>query len=237
MIRIVIVSDKEPELNIIQESVNSQNDISIVGHGRDGYEAIKLVAKLRPDIAILDESLPILNGADITPTLKCQSPGTRIIILASFHDNSQVLKAINYGASGYLQKNTPREKIISGIRTVSENGCLMTPEIAAKAFRMYPNANRNIPKAFFTSPCLSRQEFQIILCIAKGLSNKKIGARLSLKEGTVRNYITTILNKIHLKNRTQIAVYAYYNGLINDEQDEDIRDERPRLKGRLPAGA
>jgi DNA-binding NarL/FixJ family response regulator len=220
MIRVVIVSDNESELNNIKESIDSQTDISIAAQGRDGYEAIKVVSGLKPNIVIIDDLLPILDVANIIPTLKCQSPDTRIIIITSSHENPRLLRAIKNGASGYLLRNTNREKIITGIRTVYENGCLMTPEIAAKAFRMFPAANRNIPKAPFISTALSRQELQIILCIAKGFSNKKISASLSLKEGTVRNYITTIFDKIHLKNRTQIAVYAYTVGLIKEEPDK-----------------
>jgi DNA-binding NarL/FixJ family response regulator len=220
MIRIIIVSDKESERNIILESVNSQTDISVVGQGRDGYDALKLVSSLKPNIAMLDDSLPMLDGVDITPTLKCRSPDTRIIILTSFYENFRVLKAINNGASGYLLKNSLREKIIAGIRTVYENGCLMTPEIAAKAFKMFSDANRNTAKVPPAPSSLSKQELLVVLYIAKGFSNKKISSCLSLKEGTIRNYITAILGKINLKNRTQIAVYAYSIGLISDSSEQ-----------------
>jgi DNA-binding NarL/FixJ family response regulator len=220
MIRIIIVSDKDSERNIIQESVDSQTDISIVGQGRDGYDALRLVSSLKPNIAMLDDSLPMLDGVDITPTLKCQSPETKIIILTSFYENFRVLKAISGGASGYLLKNTRREKIIAGIRTVYENGCLMTPEIAAKAFKMFADAGRNAPKVPAVSSPLSRQELQVVLYIAQGFSNKKISSCLALKEGTIRNYITAILGKINRKNRTQIAVYAYSIGLISGNREQ-----------------
>ncbi|MDR2741892.1 MAG: response regulator transcription factor [Treponema sp.] len=237
MIRIVIISGKDSERYTIQKIVDSQFDISVVGQGRDGYDALKIVPRLKPDIVLLDETLPmvdgIVNGVEIIPVLMHRSSKTRIIILtASFHENLRVLKAISYGASGYLLKNTRQEKIIAGIKTVYNEGCLMTPEIAAKAFRMFPNVSRNTPKASFFStpmemsfssyPNLSKQELQIVVYITKGLSNKEIGKYLALKEGTVRNYITSILEKTGLKNRTQIAVYAYNTGLIKGDLERRL---------------
>jgi DNA-binding NarL/FixJ family response regulator len=228
MIRIVIISSKDSERYAIQKILDSQSDISIVGQGQDGFDALKIVPRLKPDIVLLDEILPTVDGVEITPTLKYRSPKTRIIILTAFNENLRVLEAISCGASGYLLNTTRKEKFIAGIKTVYNGGCLMTPEIAAKAFRMFPDTNRNTSKASFFSTRretpfplysnLSRQELQIIAGIAKGLSNKEIGKRLSLKEGTVRNYITTILEKTNSKNRTQIAVYAYNTGIIKEKQ-------------------
>jgi DNA-binding NarL/FixJ family response regulator len=229
MIRIIIVSGNDSERYTIQKFLDAQTDISIVGQGRDGYDAFKLVSRLKPNIALLDEMLPVLDGAEITPALKYQSPKTRIIILTSFNENSRVLKAISNGASGYILKNTRWDKFIAGIRIVYDDGCLMSPEIAAKAFRMSSNIKEKTPKdsffpssqkaSFVLSSRFSRQELQVIHYIAQGLVNKKIGECLSLKEGTVRNYITTILEKTGLKNRTQLALFAYNIGLIKEEPE------------------
>jgi DNA-binding NarL/FixJ family response regulator len=227
MIRIVIICGKDSERYTIQKIIDSQSDISIVGQGRDGYDALKIVPRLKPDIVLLDETLLMVDGAEITSTLKYKSSKTRIIIFASaFHENSRILKAISYGASGYILKNTRQEKFIAGIKTVYNGGCLMTAEIAAKAFRMFTDTGRDAPKA---PPAreeyppsgrvsISRQELQIIVCLTLGLSNREIGKRLTLKEGTVRNYITSILEKTGLKNRTQIAMFACNTGLINESR-------------------
>jgi DNA-binding NarL/FixJ family response regulator len=229
VIRIIIISGKDSEQYAMQKFIGSQPDISIVGQGRDGYDALKIVFHLKPDIVLLDETLPLTDGVEIIPSLKRRSSQTGIIILTSYQENIRVLKAISCGASGYLLKNTHEEKFIAGIKTVYNGGCLMTPELAAKAFRMFPNANPDILKASFFSARrkspfslyfnISRQELQIIACIIKGLSNKEIGTSLALKEGTVRNYISTILEKTGLKNRTQIAVYAANAGLMKEEQE------------------
>jgi DNA-binding NarL/FixJ family response regulator len=228
MIHLVIVSGKDSERLTIQQYLDSQSDITIVGQGRDGYDALKLVSRLKPDIILLDESLPVADGTAITPTLKYRSPKTGIIILTAFQENIQVLKAINCGASGYLLKNTLQEKFIAGIQTVYNGGCLMSPETAAKAFRMFSDTGRSHPiaasvpssqeKPFPLYSNLSKQKLQVISCIAKGFSNKEISEYLSLKEGTVRNYISTIFEKTGVKNRTQVALYAYSIGLMEGEK-------------------
>jgi DNA-binding NarL/FixJ family response regulator len=186
-----------------------------------------LVSRLQPDIVLLDESLPVVDGTEITPTLKYRSPKTGIIILTAFQENIHVLKAINYGASGYLMKNTLQEKFIAGIKTVYNGGCLMSPETAAKAFRMFSDAGKNHP-ALYLSPRqekpfplysnLSKQESQVMTCVGRGLSNKEISEYLRLKEGTIRNYISAIFEKTGMKNRTQVALYAHSIDLMEGEK-------------------
>ncbi|MDR2069912.1 MAG: response regulator transcription factor [Treponema sp.] len=224
MICIVIIGGKESEL--YTKFIASQTDISIIGQGRDGYDALKIVPRLKPDIVLLDEILPPVDIADITLILRDRLPKMRVIILTSAYENTRILKAISCGASGYLLKDTRQEKFIAGIKTVYNGGCLMSPEIAAKAFRMFPDANRGSSRtparqeiSFPRRVKISRQELQIITCISKGFSNREISKHLTLKEGTVRNYITSILEKTGLKNRTQIAIYACNTGFMNEVQE------------------
>jgi DNA-binding NarL/FixJ family response regulator len=221
MIRTVIVGGKE--LEQYEKFIASEPDISVVGKGWDGYEAIRMVNRLKPDITLLDEILPPVDIADITKILKCRFPKMGIIILTTAYGHTRVLKAISCGASGYLLKNARQEKFIAGIRTVYNGECLMTQEIAAKAFRLFPDANRAPAKAaslsirqefpFLLQAKISRQESKIIVFISQGFSNREISELLALKEGTVRNYITSILEKTGLKNRTQLAVHAYKAGI------------------------
>ncbi|MDR2247941.1 MAG: response regulator transcription factor [Treponema sp.] len=225
MICIVIFTEKDSDQ--YTKFIAAQSDIAIVAKGEDGYDALNRIPRLKPDIALLDEMLPLVDSAEFTMMLRCRSPNTRIIILATAQ-NHRVLKAIGYGASGYLLKNISQDQFIAGIKTVHHGGCLMTQEIAAKAFKMFPDANRDIPKItalpirkeppFPRHSNLSRRETHIIRCISKGFSNREIGEHLTLKEGTVRNYITAILEKTGLKNRTQIAIFAYNAGLLEEPE-------------------
>ncbi|MDR0377214.1 MAG: response regulator transcription factor [Spirochaetaceae bacterium] len=224
MIRIVIITEKDSER--YTKFIDSQSDISLVGQGQNGYDAIKVVSCLKPDITLLDETLYLADSTKITLTLKYRVPAMKIIILASAQENLQVLKAISCGASGCLLKNSLQERFIAGIKTVYHGGCLMTQETAAKAFTLFPYTNRDSTKAsgsptpqempFPLYANLSRQELQIIACISKGLSNREIGEYLPLKAGTIRNYISTILEKTGFKNRTQIAVYSCNAGFTGE---------------------
>jgi DNA-binding NarL/FixJ family response regulator len=222
MICTAIIGGQEPEQ--YTKFIASQTDISILGQGRDGYEVIKMVSELKPDIALLDENLPPVDISNIIQTLKSRFPKIRIIILTAAYDNTRILKAISRGASGYLLKNTRQEKFIAGIKTVYNGGCLMTQETAAKAFKMFSDANKDVPAKADSLPArketpfplqakISRQELRVMLCISKGLSTREISKRLSIKEGTVRNYITSILKKTGLKNRGQLIIYTYKQAL------------------------
>jgi DNA-binding NarL/FixJ family response regulator len=229
MIRIVVVDEQKSERDNIQALLSSQKDFEIVGMGVDGYDALRLVTGLKPDIALLNHRLSILDGVEAVPTLRFRSPKTGIIILTILHEDVHILKAIYNGASGYLLKDTEGDMIIAGIRTVYNGGSLMSAETVAKAFRMFSENQRGKPASFPNNhlpsretPSLmaniSRMDLQMIILIGRGLQNKEIAELLSLKVGTVRNHITTILQKTGLRNRTQIAIYAYSIGLI--EVDE-----------------
>jgi DNA-binding NarL/FixJ family response regulator len=228
MIRTVIISGGGAER--YTKFIASQPGISVLGQGRDGYDALKIAARIKPDVVLIDEILPLVDVAELTRILKCRLPKMRIIILASAHDNIRILKAISCGASGYLLKNIHEERFVAGIKTVYDGGCLMTQETAAKAFRLFPPnapAKAASPSARKEAPLtpyanISRQELRIIVYINKGFSNREISERLGLKEGTVRNYITSIFKKTGLKNRTQIAVYAGKAGLVKEPHEDKL---------------
>ncbi|QQO09787.1 response regulator transcription factor [Breznakiella homolactica] len=228
MIRIVIVDDQE----VIRDSLNillsSQEDFQIVGIGKDGYDAIRLVDTLKPDVVLLDVRMPIIDGAEATLTLKHRSPSSSIIILTTFDDDEYVLKSIRNGASGYLLKSSDMNELATAIRTVNEGGSLMTPGVMTKAFRLFSDLakERTPPKSVYAPQedkvqipsNISRTEMQIVTYIGQGLSNKEIAKELSLREGTVRNYISSILQKTDLRDRTQVAIYAIKNGLVEIDE-------------------
>jgi DNA-binding NarL/FixJ family response regulator len=216
MIRIIIVSDKDVERGRMRAFLAAQPDFKILGEGQDGYGLLRLASDLKPHIALVDECLLLLNGMHVIPTLKCRSPETGVIILASHSENHLVLKAINDGASGCLLKDSRQDRFVEGIKTVYNGGSLMTPEIALKAFMMFRNV-RDIPPLPAPFANLPQIELQVAKWLAKGLSNKEIAAKLFLKEGTVRNYITMVFQRTGLKNRTQFALRAREAGFRAEE--------------------
>ncbi|MDL2229272.1 response regulator transcription factor [Treponema sp. OttesenSCG-928-L16] len=224
MIRIVIVDDHEMVRDSLRILLSAQEDFEVVGLGKDGYDAIRLVDMLKPDVVLLDIRIPIIDGSEVAGTLKYKSPSSVIIMLTSFDDDEYVIRSIRNGASGYLLKSSNIEELSKAIRTVYGGGSVMTPEIATKAFRLFSEMakGKNIPKtnAGYTDTDrqipsnISRTEFQIISFIGQGLSNKEIADRLELREGTIRNYISSILQKTNLRDRTQVAIFAVKNDLI-----------------------
>lgn len=220
MIKIGIVDDQDMVRDSLRILLSTQEDFEVVGIGSDGYEALKLVDTMHPDVLLLDIRMPIMDGVEATSILKVRSPQTSIIILTTFDDDEYVLNAIRNGASGYLLKSAAMDELAKAIRTVYEGGSLMTPEIATKAFRMFSEIaknnekSRNNNKASLEFPInLNKTELEIITQIGKGLSNKEIAKVLDLKEGTVRNYISDILQKTGLRDRTQVAIFAVRHNL------------------------
>ena len=223
MIRVAVVDDQELVRESLKILLSAQSDLEVVGIGKDGYDALRLVETLKPDVLLLDIRMPIMDGVEATSTLKQKSPRTAIIILTTFDDDEYVLKAIRNGASGYLLKSAGMDELSGAIRTVHAGGSLMTPEIATKAFRLFSELARGYdqsgkpgadPLGSSAVPSdLSRTELQIISMIGRGLANKEVAAELSLSEGTVRNYISAILQKTALRDRTQVAIFAVRNGL------------------------
>jgi DNA-binding NarL/FixJ family response regulator len=230
VIRIAVVDDQEMVRESLLILLSTQDDFEVVGIGKDGYDALRLVNDLMPDVLLLDIRMPIMDGVNATAMLKSRSPATAIIILTTFDDDEYVQNAILNGASGYLLKNAGMEGIARAIRTVHEGGSLMTPQIATKAFRLFSELARDregpsmrlkppIPAARdgTSMPAdLSRTEIQLMALIGQGLANKEAAAQLKLGEGTVRNYISSILQKTGLRDRTQIALFAVRHGLAEN---------------------
>jgi DNA-binding NarL/FixJ family response regulator len=208
--------------------LSTQGDFEVLGVGKDGYEAIKLVDSLKPDIALIDINLHFIDGARVIPILKDRSPTTAIIIHTSFDSEEHIHTAICSGASGYLLKGPEIDNIAEKIRTIHKGGSLMTPEITTKVFRMFSKLAKNtyklpgvypIPKVNRPLPSnISKIELRIMSFIGQGLSNREIAQQLCLREGTIRNYISSVLQKTALRDRTQVAIFAIHNGLRLEEK-------------------
>jgi DNA-binding NarL/FixJ family response regulator len=224
-IRIVIVDDHEPDLTGTCALLAAQRDFKIVGRSRDGYDALKLVSRLRPDVAVLDINTGYTDGSKLISLLKCWSPATSVILFTASENEEFIRTAIGNNVSGYLLKYTDRRRLAATIRHVSKGGCCITPKITHKVFRMFSsliqNQNKSRPsfhtpkdKPRFSLPSMSRTEYKVLSLIARGWPDKKIAETLHLKEGTVRNCVSAAIQKAGLHNRTEMALYALRNGIV-----------------------
>ena len=223
MVRVLLADDQSLIRESLELMLNLKEGIEVVGTACNGQEAIELAGRLLPDVILMDVRMPVLDGVAATETIRARHPDINIIVLSTFDDDEYVFKALRHGARGYLLKTIPMEELAQAIRTVHSGGALMNPEIAVKVFDHFARSGAppaTGPRPLESVPGLNRSDLKIVKLIAAGLSNREITARMNLSEGTVRNYISNILLKLHLRDRTQIALWAVQHGLGSAEAQD-----------------
>lgn len=196
----IIIADDDA---LIRESLNIilgiDPEIEVLGVFENGKEAVDFVLCNKVDIALLDVRMPILNGVEAAKIIK-EKTDTKVIILTTFDEDEYIAKAIKYGANGYLLKNTKVDKIIDTIKLVNAGNSVIQDEVLKK-INIGLTESEGVDLNIFT-----KRELEVIKEITNGLSNKEISSKIFISEGTVKNYITSILQKTGLEHRTQIAI-------------------------------
>ena len=210
----VVIADDEPLVRQgLRLVLDLEPGLEIVGEGADGRDAVELVRRHRPDLALLDIRMPSMDGIEAT-RLICAEPdlrATRVVVLTTFADDALLVGAVRAGASGYLLKSMPPESIRSSVRAVAEGQTTIAPTLLERVLAEYAD-RRPAP-----SPALARlteRETDVLREIATGRSNGEIAGRLHVSEGTVKTHVAAILRKLDLRDRTQAAVAAYELGLV-----------------------
>lgn len=208
-IKVLIADDDILIRESLKIILGLDDEFEVVGSADNGLEALEKCIREEVDIALLDVRMPVMNGVEAVKEITSKTT-TKSLILTTFDEDEYIFKALKNGARGYLLKNNSPEKIKDAIKTVFGGNTVMQDVILDKFTQGFRSPQLDsIPKgAFFTE-----RETDIIKAIAEGLSNKEISSKLYISEGTVKNYITSILNKTDLKHRTQIAIY-YLKGEI-----------------------
>lgn len=186
-------------------------DIEVVGTAEDGARAIEMVAKEGPDLVLMDLKMPIMNGVEATRQIRTRYPQVRVLVLTTFDNDEWVLDAIHAGASGYLLKDTPRDVLVKAIRGTVTGKTYLDPGVAGKILDRV-STHQTEPSGLVTSK-LTEREIEILRLMAQGLNNKEISDHLFLSEGTVRNHVSSILEKLGVSDRTQAAVIAIRHGI------------------------
>jgi DNA-binding NarL/FixJ family response regulator len=212
----MIAEDQELIRQSLEIMLSGKSDLEIVGTAGNGREVVELAFKLLPDVILMDIRMPELDGVRCIEIIKTKFPQIKIIVLTTFDDDEYVFNALKNGASGYLLKGISLSELIDAIKTVFKGGALINPNIASKVVRLFSQmaqADYRIKVEESALQELNANERKIIQLIGIGLSNKEITDKLKLSEGTVRNYISCILSKLSLRDRTQIAIFAVQGGL------------------------
>lgn len=224
MIKVLIADDQELIRHSLQIVLNSKSDINVIDVAADGQEVIQSVRKNKPDIILMDVRMPKMDGVQCTKIIKEVHPQIKIIILTTFDDDEYVYSALKYGASGYLLKGVSVEELANAIRTVYSGKAMINPDIAAKVLKLFSQmaqVNYGIAVEEKNIKDLTKTEWKIIGQVERGLSNKEIADNLNLSEGTVRNYLSTILNKLDLRDRTQLAIWAVQTRAYQKVEDSE----------------
>lgn len=209
--RIIICDDQAIIRDGLELLLKLERGIEIVGLAQDGAEAVDLSAAKSPDLVLMDLKMPGMNGVEATRRIRAQNPGIKILVLTTYDDDEWVFDAIRAGASGYLLKDTPREKVVEAIHGTVAGKSFVDPAVVGKVLDHV--AHEQIKPSTGITEKLSEREVDVLRLLARGLSNKDIASQLHLSEGTVRNHVSTIFAKLEVTDRTQAAIIGIQHGL------------------------
>ena len=226
MIKVLIADDQELIRESLKIVLSSYKDIEVVDAVDDGFAVLESMKKVQPDLVLMDIRMPKMDGVWCTKAVKENYPNVKVIILTTFDDDDFIFKALQYGASGYILKGISMEDLYQAIVTVNKGNAMINPDVATKVVKLFSQmaqSNSAIQVQGNSVENISKAEWKIIQQIGFGLSNKEIAAKLFLSEGTIRNYLSTILSKLNLRDRTQLAIWAVQTGVttrhFGDEND------------------
>jgi DNA-binding NarL/FixJ family response regulator len=214
-IRLLIADDQRLMREGLRTLLELEPGFTIVAEAADGQAALDSYAVHEPDVVLMDIRMPVLDGVEATRRMRARWPKARIIILTTFDDDANVFEGLRAGAAGYLLKDLSGQELASAVRTVHGGGALIEPSVASRVLAEFARLARpSRPVDAGLAEPLSQREAEILELLADGLSNREIGGRLSLSEGTVKNYVTSLLQKIGARDRTQAALRGRELGLI-----------------------
>ncbi|ONI73587.1 DNA-binding response regulator [Kribbella sp. ALI-6-A] len=220
MIRVLLADDEAMVRAGVRAILASDDGIDVVAEAGDGAEAVELVQRHRPDVAVLDIRMPRMDGLAAGAEIRRSVPETAVVILTTFSEDAYIAKALGDGASGFLLKSGDPRELIAGLKAVADGAAYLSPKIAQRVIaELGAGAGggrmARAAEAKEQVDVLSPREREVLSLVGAGLSNAEIAARLYLVEGTVKAYVSAVLTRLNVKNRVQAAIIAYEAGLVS----------------------
>lgn len=216
MIKILIADDQELIRESLKIILSTNNEFEVIDTVGSGKEVVESIRRHIPDIILIDVRMPDMDGVQCTKFVKEVYPEIKVIVLTTFDDDEYIFSALKYGASGYLLKGVSLDELTSAIKTVLQGGAIFNPNVASKVTKIFSEMAKNniVAERIHDEdlPNLSDTEWKIIQQVSQGLSNKEIAEILKFTEGTIRNYLSVILDKLQLRDRTQLAIWYIHRG-------------------------
>lgn len=214
-VTIILVDDHEVVRNGVRAYLETLHDFEVVGEAASGEEAIGLVSDLIPDVVLMDLIMPGLDGVETIRRIKKISPRSQVVVLTSYHEDVHIFPALKAGAISYILKDMKMEKLVEALHRAVQGEVTLHPRVAVRVLQNIRGENPE-SEPLFTE--LTDRELDVLKLIASGMTNSQIAEQLVISENTVKGHVSNILSKLHMADRTQVAVYAWQSGIVKRDQ-------------------
>jgi len=211
MVKILICDDQVVVCEGLRAILSTTSEIEVLAVAYDGEQVIELAEKFQPDVILMDLKMPVLNGVQATRAIRTRFPNIHVLVLSTYDFDEWIFDAIRAGANGYLLKDTKRENLIAAILGTAEGKSYIDPTVAVKLLNKV--SHTSVQPDLEITKLLSDRELDVFRLMGHGLTNSEIAAKLFLSEGTVRNYVSSIMTKLQVSDRTQAAILALRTGI------------------------
>lgn len=218
VIRVLVCDDQAVVCEGLEMILAADPEIEVIGLAYDGAEALDMIAADQPDLVLMDLKMPVMNGIHATREINKSYPEIKVLVLTTFGEDEWVFDAVRSGADGYLLKGTPREKLVAAVKGTMGGKAYIDPTVGGKLLAQVAKDTSTRDTTVVSE--LSERELEVLKLLAQGLTNAEIAERLYLTRGTVRNYVSAILSKLGVEDRTQAAILAIRHGLVAAEDLE-----------------
>ncbi|WP_158847382.1 response regulator [Saccharothrix deserti] len=213
MIRVLLVDDQELMRMGFRMVLGAQEDVDVVGEAANGLDAVNMADRLRPDVVLMDVRMPVLDGVEATKRI-AEAGTAKVLVMTTFDLDEYALSALRNGASGFLLKDTPPGDLVSALRAVASGDAVVSPSVTKRLLSRFLGDGGGELRDASVLEVLTEREREVLVLIAKGLSNTEIARKLFLSEATVKTHVGRILAKLELRDRVQAVVLAYETGLV-----------------------